>query len=856
MDFICVPPPRKTQNDPQIPWKAILSRTRIASLLLLLSLILSATLCLISEHSVAQPDIVVTIIGFPPSLEPGDTIIYTIFFNNTGPDYSPAVWINLTMPGCLTYQNDTSVLEGGIKTGDYDWTFQPVLVGDHSFNVTAGLGPNISDMESVQSEVYLDYKDTENASMLSSTDNHISTGKIPQIDPELLISPSIANPGDLVNITIYINNTGSAIADNLVVDVLFPVGIGYLNDNSALEGGTKIGDYNWSFSSVNQGDHQFSIAAVLAGGLDNGTSLNMNVTDNYSNTRGIWFQERWTDATLLVVAPVIEIEKSSSSSSAAPGEAVDFTIDLRNVGGGVSRDVWVNDTIPEDLSFIGSLPDFESVTGRTYTFHFIDFAPGVQQIFVQAKVNDSAPVGVNLTNAVAVEYTDANGNPRLGRQAESNISVVQLRMDFQMLLPSTQITPKDDVTIEMRFQNEMTSPSAYAWINLTIPEHLSYLSDTSSGEGGSMTQTGKWQFTNVSPGNHSFEVVLLLDNQSRDGSLLTLNAIMVYTDQFGTILGTIGSVGDITAHRPEIDVVFRPESVKARRGEAVELSVYFNNTGSRASERVWINATLHPYVQIVNDTSFEQGGTRVRANFTFENVDIGSHSFQMVIIIVDGSGRVNLSFEFAYLDSDGDFLSSGAVRISAQLLKDEQSEFPLFLLIGIATAASAALVSGLWREESFRLRFLAFFIPLYSRLRRKEVLDNEIRGMIRGYVTANPGDHFAAMREALRLKNGTLAYHLTVLEKERIVKSIRDGKFRRIFPSGMKISETSFPSRIEEMILEIIGGTPGITLKDIASLLGVSSPTASYHIRKLKEMNLIRTERKGISVRHHLQEGP
>ncbi|MFQ6060973.1 MAG: winged helix-turn-helix transcriptional regulator, partial [Thermoplasmata archaeon] len=479
-----------------------------------------------------------------------------------------------------------------------------------------------------------------------------------------------------------------------------------------------------------------------------------------------------------------------------------------------------------------------------------------QQIFVEAKVNDSAPTGMNLTNFVVVEYTDANGNSRDGKQAQANISVVQPKMSFQMRLPSTETTPRDVVTVEMRFQNKMTGPSMFAWINLTIPEHLSYLSDTSSTEGGVMTETGRWMFTDVSVGNHSFDVVLLVDNRSQDGLLLTLAASMVYTDQFGTVSETLSDIHYITVYRPEIDFIITPESVTVKLGEAFEVSVYFNNTGSRASESVWINATLPPGVRIVNDTSFEQGGTRVGANFTFENVDTGSHSYQMVIIIENGSGYVNLSFEFGYLDSDGDFLSSGTVRISAQLHKDERFEFPMILLIGIVTVASAALACGLWREESFRLRFLALFIPLYSRLRRKEVLDNEIRGMIRGYVTANPGDHFAAMREALRLKNGTLAYHLTVLEKEKIVKSIRDGKFRRFFPSEMKISETSFPSKIEEMILEIVRGTPGITLKDIASLLGVSSPTASYHIRKLKEMNLIRTERKGISVRHHLQGGP
>ena len=189
-----------------------------------------------------------------------------------------------------------------------------------------------------------------------------------------------------------------------------------------------------------------------------------------------------------------------------------------------------------------------------------------------------------------------------------------------------------------------------------------------------------------------------------------------------------------------------------------------------------------------------------------------------------------------------------------QLLKDERFESPIVIVVGVLMTAFVAFASAFKLEQTFRFRFLGLIIPLYSRLRRKEVLDNEKRGMIRGYIIANPGDHFTAIRKALDLKNGTLAYHLTVLEKEDIVISVRDGKFRRFFPAGMKLSEAAYPSKIEESILDIIRETPGITLKDIASLLGASSPTVRYHIRKLEEMNLVRKERYGISVKHYVEE--
>lgn len=838
-------------------WEVISSKLRTTSFLLCLFLILTTILCVFSDWTVAQPDIVVDITGFPSSLEPGDLITYTIYFNNTGPDSSPVVWVNLTMPSHLTYWNDSSAIEGGMKTGDYNWTFQPVLVGDHSFYVMAELGSDINDMESILSEVYLDYKDNASASMPPSWDSHTSFGKIPQIDPIILSSSPVLDPGDMLNITIYFNNTGSAVADSLFVNVSLPSEINYLSDDSASEGGTKIGDYNWSFFSVALGGHHFNITTVLEAGLDNGTSLEIGATATFSNTNEIWFQERVTDATVLVVAPMIEVGKSSNTSLASPGETVNFTIDLRNIGGGSSRDVWINDTLPWNLTFIDSFPDYESITGRTYSFHFTSFLPGSEQISVIVEVNDSAPAGVNLTNFVTVEYTDANGNPLGGKQAQVNISVERLKMSFEMRLPLTETTPLDVIDVGMRFQNVMTCPSMFTWINLTIPGQLGYLSDTSSLEGGAMSEVGKWVFTNVSEGNHSFDVFLQVNNRSEDGLLLPLMASMTFTNRFGAVVSIVEDVEYLTVHRPEIDFAIHPRNVTARRGETFELSFFFNNTGSRDSQYVWINATLPSGVQILSETSLVERGVREGTNFTFEGMGPGEHAFEIIFLIENRSEYANLSFKFEYLDSDGDFLSTAIVRVKIQLLGAEVSGFPMSFLIALAAAlASASLVLLLRFEESFRLKFLSLFIPLYSRLRREEVLDNETRGMIRGYIIANPGDHFTAIGKALDLKNGTLAYHLTVLEKERIVKSVRDGKFRRFFPSEMKVPKASFPTRIEEMILEVVRETPGITLKDIASSLAISSPTASYHVGKLKEMNLVRRERRGISIGHYLHDTP
>ncbi|MFQ6060522.1 MAG: winged helix-turn-helix transcriptional regulator [Thermoplasmata archaeon] len=81
---------------------------------------------------------------------------------------------------------------------------------------------------------------------------------------------------------------------------------------------------------------------------------------------------------------------------------------------------------------------------------------------------------------------------------------------------------------------------------------------------------------------------------------------------------------------------------------------------------------------------------------------------------------------------------------------------------------------------------------------------------------------------------------------------MKDGKYRRFFPVGMRLPEGTYPTKMERIILGIVEERPGITQKEIANELRITQPTVSYHINRLKELGRIRTERHGITLRHYL----
>jgi predicted transcriptional regulator len=135
-------------------------------------------------------------------------------------------------------------------------------------------------------------------------------------------------------------------------------------------------------------------------------------------------------------------------------------------------------------------------------------------------------------------------------------------------------------------------------------------------------------------------------------------------------------------------------------------------------------------------------------------------------------------------------------------------------------------------------------------------MDHEARGMIIVYIKENPGEHFNSLKSKLDFRNGTLAHHLHILERERVIKSVKYGKYRRFFPIGMMVSRKAYPTELEQEILAVVKNMPGINQKSIAKRVGRSKSTVNYHIDKLRRTDRIRTVKNGLRSMHSLSFSP
>ena len=171
--------------------------------------------------------------------------------------------------------------------------------------------------------------------------------------------------------------------------------------------------------------------------------------------------------------------------------------------------------------------------------------------------------------------------------------------------------------------------------------------------------------------------------------------------------------------------------------------------------------------------------------------------------------------------------------------------------VGSAGTIGTLTLIGIALTETGKYKILAMLllaVPMFTKIQKEDVLDHFVRGQIYGYVKVYPGAHYNQIMRELDIKNGTLSYHLYILEKTGIIKSRKEGyRYRAFYPTEVKFPEKE-RYRLTELqinIIKLIQDNKGINQKNIAMKLGENHQTISYNIKVLQHAGIINTNRKG-----------
>ena len=272
---------------------------------------------------------------------------------------------------------------------------------------------------------------------------------------------------------------------------------------------------------------------------------------------------------------------------------------------------------------------------------------------------------------------------------------------------------------------------------------------------------------------------------------------------------------------PEIINLTGPDDKKVRSSDTLTFSVRASDPDGDALSYEWRD----------NGVALGNGQSLSR------KFSPGKHV--LVLLIGDGRHQTTRTFNFTIEPAPkpvgpAPFLAS-SYGLAATLL-----------LVGVASAG-IALGAG---TEVGKYRMLLLFLPLYTRIRKDMVLDNETRGFIKGFVYADPGIHFNEILRRAKLGNGTAAHHLAMLEREGIITSLSDGYLKRFYPAGMKLLDLPIRlKKVERLILETVRESEGLGQREIAKILEISEATVNRHARQLAAAGLLRLERHGMMIK-------
>ena len=386
----------------------------------------------------------------PPSGEtnPGDKINYTFTVTNTGNVTLTNVTVTdplVTVSGGPIASLAPGASNSGTFTGAYTLTQADINAG-HFVNTatttgTPPSGPNISDNDT-------------NTVIISQLPG-IDLLKNGALDSTLVPPNGQANPGDKINYTFTVTNTGNVILTNVTVtDPKVTVSGGPLASLApgASNSGTFTGSYTLTQSDINSG--QVDNTATATGTPPSGP----NVTDNDTETVTI-SQLPGID---LVKNGVLDSTLVPPNGQANPGDKINYTFTVTNTGNVILANVTVTD--PKVTVSGGPLASLAPGVSNSGTFTG-------SYTLTQSDINAG-----HFVNTATATGTPPSG-PNLTDNDTSTVTISQLpgidllkngALDSTLVPPNGQANPGDKIN----YTFTVTNTGNVALTNVTVTDPL------------------------------------------------------------------------------------------------------------------------------------------------------------------------------------------------------------------------------------------------------------------------------------------------------------------------------------------------------------------------------------------------
>jgi len=261
-----------------------------------------------------------------------------------------------------------------------------------------------------------------------------------------------------------------------------------------------------------------------------------------------------------------------------------------------------------------------------------------------------------------------------------------------------------------------------------------------------------------------------------------------------------------------------------------------------------------------NETELEESSFR-RGDFTplgerekkeVEKIDITPLVVELTEIEKDVLEIANDILKLKRYDAEFDL----EVESEAELQK-----FPIIEKLYAKSIAKLAYQKGYSKEEIFlAIRSLEEknWIVTSERRTKLEILENKKLMKILKFIEENPGIHARDDRveEELKITRTPFLKHIMTLERFELIRSKKVGKSLHYFladvPEDFDKYRVIFSNPMIPLIIEEIFKDEEVSISKIGEILDVYSGTIQYHIKKLKQLNLLKSIKNKNNQKIHL----
>ena len=180
----------------------------------------------------------------------------------------------------------------------------------------------------------------------------------------------------------------------------------------------------------------------------------------------------------------------------------------------------------------------------------------------------------------------------------------------------------------------------------------------------------------------------------------------------------------------------------------------------------------------------------------------------------------------------------------------ELQRFPIIEKLYAKSIAKLAYKKGYSKEEIFlTIRSLEEknWIVTKERRTKLEILNNEKLAKILKFIEKNPGIHARneKIEEELEITRTPFLKHIMTLERFKLIRSKKIGKSLHFFladvPEDYDKYKVIFSNPMIPKIIEEIFKDENIAISKIGEILDVYSGTIQYHMKKLKDLDLVKS---------------